>query len=102
MGAPVSAPNAIPPVMAAAFVMFIVARTTCALHELVRKEPVPKLCITNWRHEPFQGSSNRLSTDFARVQKSCLQRDRTLVEFLPTLRGRSVSGSEGQAQHAIH
>jgi hypothetical protein len=35
-------------------------------------------------------------------KKSCLQRDQTLLEFLSTLRDRSVQGSEGQAQHAKH
>src|SRR3989442_10452304 len=43
------------------------------LFRSVRKEPVSKLCITNWRHEPFQGPSNRLSTDRSEEHTSELQ-----------------------------
>src|SRR6266852_4464366 len=55
--APTSAPRVIPPVIAATFVIFIVAGTTRLPHELVRKEPVCRLCITNWADTPFQGPS---------------------------------------------
>src|SRR5438874_9902159 len=50
---PAIAPNANPPVMAATFVIFIVAGTTRATYVLVRNDLVCKLCITNWSHEPF-------------------------------------------------
>ncbi len=50
-------PNTNPPVMAATFVIFIVAGTTRAAQVLVRNGLVSKLCITNWAHEPFLSPS---------------------------------------------
>src|SRR2546421_5258001 len=90
------APNANPPVMAATFVIFIVAGTTRATYVLVRNDLVCKVCITNWSHEPFLRPSVAAPTFISlRCKKSCLWRE-TLVEFLSTLRGRSVPGSEGR------
>jgi len=95
--APAKAPNVIPPVMAAAFVMFIVAGTTRGSKKLVRNQRMRKLCITNWVHGPFHELQRPFPQISGRAQESCLQRDPTLVEFHSTLRDRSVQGSEGQA-----
>src|SRR5882762_2330749 len=65
MAAPASAPNVIPPPIAATFVIFIAARTTCVPHELVRKQPIRGLCITNWARTPFQGSWLARATTFS-------------------------------------
>jgi len=82
--------------MAATFVIFIVAGTTRATYVLVRNDLVCKVCITNWSHEPFLRPSVAAPTFISlRRKKSCLWRE-TLVEFLSTLRGRSVPGSEGR------
>src|SRR2546428_13775185 len=96
------APNVIPPLIAAILVIFIVAGTTHAAQVLVRNNLVCKLCITNWVHEPFLRPSVSPPTSFRLGAKSCLPYAPTLVEFVSTLRGRSVPGSEGQAKHANH
>jgi 2-polyprenyl-3-methyl-5-hydroxy-6-metoxy-1,4-benzoquinol methylase len=62
--APANAPNVIPPVMAAAFVMFIVPGTTRGSKKLVRNQRIIKLCITNWTDEPFDGLRIEKSTTF--------------------------------------
>jgi len=67
--APTKEPRVIPPVMAATFVIFIVAGTTRAPHELVRNQPMSELCITNWAYPPFQGLRPRRQSRLPQAQK---------------------------------